>query len=160
MKIRAAIIIVTLLATSSASALRVMPRPTTTLTRALACDGAAPELVLNAIETLGKPDTNAGDYILEKPLILFGLPVTHVTVTDSAGESGPTYIAKFPDVDINEVVAAARLTLRAGGYMRDTDDGRLSIDIFDRVVVGLSCTPRMRRADSPIHMMTGWLQSR
>lgn len=150
MKTRAAIAIVTLFAASSASALRVIPPPTKTLARALACDSASSaEAVLNALETLSKPGKNAGDYILKEPLNLFGLPVTHVTVAQSAGESAPTYIAKFPDVDINDVVVAARLTLQAGGHVRDTGNGRLSVDIFDRFVVGLTCTPQKRSDSSP-----------
>lgn len=134
----------TIIASSASAAAPAGASPAATLTKALTCEiGVGKEQsVVKALKALGaRRGKLEGDYVLDKPVTAFGLPVTHVTVTPGDGESPETYFANFPGGDIKQVAAAAQLKPLAGGYARDTKKGALSADIRDGNVVALSCTP-------------------
>ena len=73
-------------------------------------------------------------YTLAAPLMVLGLPVTHLTAYDgSSGEDGvDSYTAHFGKADIATVAALAKMPAPvAGSYMREVGRHNLNVDRQD-----------------------------
>lgn len=85
-------------------------------------------------------------YTLASPLMVLGLPVTHVTSYDgSSGEDGvDSYTAHFGRAEISKVAALAKMPPPvAGGYRREVGRHDLSVDRVDGQTV-LYCSYDLR----------------
>lgn len=113
------------------------------LRTALMCQlprGKAGDVVLALHRQKAHLGSNKTNYVLAEEVEIFGLKVKKIVVNPSDDESPDSYTAIFADTTLKKVATAAQLKPLAGGYIRDTEHGRLSADIRDRKNIHLTCT--------------------
>ena len=108
--------------------------------QALKCELGVGKLpaVEKALKSLGaKFNADAGEYLLTKPVRVFGLDVSRITVNNDPVE---LYMADLPGLKEADIAKAAGLTGSPAHYSRETKHGVLEVGKSEVVWLGCSVT--------------------